>query len=182
MGHRGRAGRRPGGCLGLVQGAIITDLIPRYSQSVGELDRSIRETAIARLGAAGLDLEAVGHQYYATALAITGRVRAALSTDEREALGKAIGALGWRAPEIALLCTPELAKPFSAEILAAYAHALNAEALILLERDLLPEPPQIGWAKIAACDDFFGSLPDQNEKRTAWIQLQAARRTLALID
>jgi len=216
VGLRGRAGRWPASCLELVQGAIATDLIPRYNQGVSELDRAIRTTATARLETAKLDLEAVGSQYYATALAVTGRTRATLSAEEHEALSKALYALGWRPPEIALLCIPPViatstspvipaSEPESqqlrslglagmteevkiaeetgmAQVLAAYARALNAEALILLERDLLSEPPKLPWIKIATCDDFFGSLDDQNKKRTAWIQLQTARRISTLVD
>ncbi|MCL2655533.1 MAG: hypothetical protein FWD65_07585 [Coriobacteriia bacterium] len=61
-------------------------------------------------------------------------------------------------------------------ILAAYAQALNAESIVVLEGDLLPAPPQITGFQLAICDDFFGSLDDQNKKRTAWIQLQPARK------
>lgn len=149
---------------------------------MGELDQAIRETAATRLETVGLDLEAVAHQYYATALAVTGRTRASLSAKEHEALGKAISALGWRAPEIALLCAPELKAPVSAKTLAAYAQALNANAIILLERDLFLEPPQLPWIELAICDDFFASLNDQNKKRAAWIQLQAAHQKHALAD
>lgn len=134
------------------------------------------------MAAEGLDLKPVGNQCYATLIAVTGRERASITAAESEALDKALRALGWRPNEVALLCVPELNSAVSASTLYAYARALNAETLVLLERALLPQAPKLPWVKCAICADFFGSLGDDKKKRTAWIQLQAARRTPALTD
>ncbi|MCL2324138.1 MAG: hypothetical protein FWC48_00970 [Actinomycetia bacterium] len=139
-------------------------------------------TAVARLETDGLSLGPVEHQYYATVLAVTGRERSTLSAEERDALSKALRALGWRATEAALLCTPELPACLSVAVLRSYVRALNTEAVVLLERDILADPPQLPWIKVAVCDDFFGSLDDTDKKRAAWEQLQAARRILALTE
>ena len=169
--------------MGLVQrsGASTTDLIPTFPQSTADLDHAIRATAEIRL-AAGLDLKPVGYQYYATILAVTRHERSSLSTVERDALSKALIALGWRATEVGLLCTPELQGDISSETLSCFVLALNAEAVVLLERNLLFEPLRIPWVKVAVCDDFFGSLGDKNRKRTAWIQLKTVRYLPALTD
>lgn len=165
-------------------GAGVTDLIPRHTQDTGTLERAIRLTAGARLEAAGLGLDAVGNQYYATALAVTGRKRSAIGAAEHVALSKAVGALGWRAPELALLCIAELSTTTKLDepTLATYVRALNAQAVILLERDLFATAPRLSWTQVAICDDFFGSLDDQRKKRDAWIQMQPARRLPALAE
>jgi hypothetical protein len=167
----------------LVQGASVTDLIPHYTQSSEELGRAIKARAVACLARQGYGLAAVAEQYYATLLAVTGRARGSLRTEEREAWSKAAHALGYRITEVALLCKPELGESaFTPDTLQSYAQALNAEAVVLLERNLLPQSPVIPWTRIAVCDDFFGSLGDPKLKRVAWQQLQSASHQRALGD
>ena len=163
------------------------DLTPDIKLPLVELNQRTRERAVAVLTKAGVDsLDDVGGAFWADILFVTARERATLTNDELEALGKASVGLGYGATQYALLS--DAANPRNAEKLDAYVQALGADTLVFLEAQTAEHFEMFlarqAFTNCVVVTDFFASLLDvddqQERKKVAWQELQAARRSPAM--
>ena len=144
-----------------------------------EITAALRARADAVLREAGISPAVVGHRWAADLMCVTSRDRATLTEPEREALDKAASALGYNPVEVTTVSLPEVVAavgegPAVTQALAAVVEALNPIALMYLDTHAYAYAPAVD-RKVAAVDDFFGSLGDQQRKRLAWHQMQHAK-------
>ena len=182
------------------------DLTPDIHISLIQLNQHMKDRALAVLARANIsNLDAAGGAFWADILFVTGRSRGSLNTAQLEALSKASAGLGYGATQHALLSTHSVkdGQVSLAEFVHTYARALSAEAIVLLEDDVAVQfsqqisqcdaaentsaldcPKVSETTKIVKVTNFFASLEagdnQQEKKRQAWQELQAAKRLIVL--
>ena len=172
------------------------DITPDIRIPLKELNQHTKKRALAVLEQVGVSsLDAVGGAFWADILFVTGRERASLDSEQLEALGKASAGLGYTATQYALLS--DVGATTDKGQLNAYVQALGADALVFLEAEtaqklqdfshsILGTQAYINTAyiKVIVVTDFFASLEagelQQEKKKQAWQELQAARRSAAM--
>lgn len=147
--------------------------------SLNEINARMRARAEAVLAGVGLNLELTGHMWSADIVCVTSRERSALVDAEREALDKAVAALGYNPVQMVVISTAEVeaaCRPSLVdEALGALIELMNPMAVVYLDapaRNLAPATSRL----TVGVTDFFGSLADPSLKRVAWMEMQPARR------
>jgi len=167
----------------------------------------MKQRALAVLSNAGIQpagaLDAVGGAFWADILFVTGRARTKLSEEQLIALGKASVALGYGATAHALLSLDVKEASVKADLaLEAYVQALSVNSVVFLEAEVAnvvqqnrggksillaeaePTENNPSFIREIVVRDFFASLEEgcdqQDKKRQAWKELQAARLQLAM--
>ena len=165
--------------MSLSQPKSTMDASTSQPLSLPQVSAAMRAKADATLQRAGVTPDVVGHRWAADLLCVTSKNRAALTEPEREALDKAASALGYSPVEVTVVSVPEIVAAVGdgsavTQVLVAVVEALNPIALIYLDTRAHAYAPAVD-RRVAAVDDFFDSLGDQQRKRLAWNQMQPAR-------
>lgn len=107
-----------------------------------------------------------------------------------DALGKALGALGWGRPLLAACTRAADDGPLAGEVLATLIEVVDPDLVVALdagaarclaaatgvERLEAGRPERVAGRSIVAIADFAGSLGDETRKRRVWEQLKTVRR------
>ena len=144
-----------------------------------EIGARMRARAEAILADAGLSLTLTGHMWAADVACVTSRMRDSLTDPEREALEKAVAALGYNPVQMAIIsvvevegvCRPTLVD----EALGSLVEVLNPMVILYLDADARAHAPATSRLAVGVTD-FFGSLGDPGLKRVAWTEMQPALR------
>lgn len=154
-------------------------MTPGTELTLQEINERMRARAEAVAADAGLSLALTGHMWAADVVCVTSLERSALTDGAREALDKAISALGYSpvsaaiisVPEVSAACRPTLVD----EALATLVEMLNPMAVLVLDEGARVAMPATSRLTVGVTD-FFGSLGDEGLKRVAWTEMQPARR------
>ena len=147
--------------------------------TVADIAARMRARAEHVLGQQGLSLELTGHMWAADLVCVTSRTRDSITGAERDALEKAVSALGYSPVQVATLCVPEVraAAPQATqadEVLSSLIEVLNPMAVLYLDTAAYESGAATDRLTVAV-GDFFGSLGDEGLKRIAWTEMQPAK-------
>lgn len=152
---------------------------PATELTIQEINQRMRARAEAALAAVELKFDLTGHMWSADIVCVTMRGRDSLTDAEREALEKAVSALGYNPVQMAVISLVEVEAAARAtlidEALSALIEALNPMAVLYLESEARDRAPATSRLT-AGVTDFFGSLADPGLKRVAWTEMQPVRR------